>query len=222
MTSNEKRLIDFIENKYSCFSGPITEISKNGVNFFIDMDCDFIHLDKIPMLLDSGDTEANCFSVDTIIYCGVKNCLYLIEFKEGWPQGDSAKELRFKCYETISKLIRNWSSNLGDRKDFFNLQIKYVVITRPPNKNIDINGLINNTFLNVLQSSKGFFKLQVLKNTYVDDVRVLVEDEKIFKFLSRVTNHHSMNYYHKGQQKRTEWKKDPSSGNVSSAVYVCP
>lgn len=221
MTSNEKKLISFIEDKYSCFSGSLSEISKNGDNLFIDMDCNCIHLDKIPMHIESGETEANCFSVDTIIHCGEKNCLYLIEFKEGWPQGDSAKELRFKCYETISKLIRNWSVNIGDRKDFFQLQIKYVVITRAPNKNIDTNGLINNSFLGVLDNSKGFFKLQVLKNTYVDDVRVFVEDDKIFKFLSRITQHPSMNYYHKGQKSRTEWTKDPSSGDISSSISAC-
>ncbi|WP_047709972.1 hypothetical protein [Pectobacterium atrosepticum] len=221
MNSNERKLIEFIEGKYSCFSGTISEISKNGDNFFIDMDCNFIHLDKIPMVIESGEVEANCFSVDTIIYCGVKNCLYLIEFKEGWPQGDSAKELRFKCYETMSKLIRNWSSNIGDRYDFFKLQIKYVVITRAPNKNIDVNGEVNKSFLGILDASKGFFKLQVLKNTYVDDVRVFVEDDKIFKFLSRVTNHHSMNYYHKGQHSRTEWRKDITTGDISRATIQC-
>ncbi|MDG1646626.1 hypothetical protein ACA373_22070 [Erwinia sp. STN24] len=221
MISNEKKLIEFIESKYSCFSGTLSEISKNGENLFIDMDCTLIHLDKIPMLIDSGDVEANCFSVDTLVYCNEKDCLYLIEFKEGWPQGDSAKELRFKCYETMSKLIRNWSSNIGIRQDFFNLKIKYVVITRPPKKNVDENGEINKSFLSVLDASKGFFKLQVLNKTYVDDVRVFVEDEKIFRFLSRITNHHCMNYYHKGQLTRTEWKKDLYSGAISSSIRAC-
>lgn len=221
MISDEKKLIDFIESQYSCFSGTLSEISKNGDNLFIDMNCNFIHLDKIPMLIESGEVEANCFSVDTIVYCSVKDCLYLIEFKEGWPQGDSAKELRFKCYETISKLIRNWSTHIGHRHDFFKLKIKYVVITRPPKKNIDVGGVINKSFLGVLDASKGFFKLQVLNKTYVDDVRVFVEDEKIFKFLSRITKHNSMNYYHKGQHTRTEWIRDPQSGTVSSSIHTC-
>ncbi|WP_421527687.1 hypothetical protein [Morganella morganii] len=222
MISNEKRLIDFIEEKYSRFSGSISEISKNGDNLFIDMDCNFIHLDKIPMVIENGETVSNCFSVDTLIYCSEKDCLYLIEFKEGWPQGDSAKELRFKCYETISKLIRNWSAHIGSRHDFFNLKIKYVVITRAPHKNIDENGEIHPSFLHVLDASKGVFKLQVLNKTYVDDVRVFVEDDKIFKFLSRVTKYNSMNYYHKGQHKRTEWQKDLSSGDISSLDCLCP
>ncbi|WP_312743545.1 hypothetical protein [Cedecea neteri] len=222
MISNEKRLIDFIERQYSCFSGTLSEISKNGDNLFIDMSCNFIHLDKIPMLIETGETEANCFSVDTLVYCSEKDCLYLIEFKEGWPQGDSAKELRFKCYETISKLIRNWSAHIGERYDFFKLKIKYVVITRAPKKNVNESGEINSSFLNVLDASKGFFKLQVLNKTYVDDVRVFVEDDKIFKFLSRITKHNSMNYYHKGQRKRTEWRKDLNSGTISSSDCLCP
>lgn len=41
-----------------------------------------------------------------------------------------------------------------------------------------MGGVINKSFLGVLDASKGFFKLQVLNKTYVDDVRVFVEDEK--------------------------------------------
>ena len=221
MISNEKKLIDFIESEYECFLDSIREISMNGRNLFIDMDCKFVHLDKIPMLTDCGVVEANCFSVDTIVYCSIKNCLYLIEFKEGWPQGDSAKELRFKCYDTLSKLIRNWTSSIGSRSEFFNLKIKYVVITRAPKKNTDANnGEINSSFLSVLNASQSFFKLQVLKKTYVDDVRVLVEDDKVFKFLSRVTHNNSMDYYHKGQLARTEWRKSASLGTTSNVIPI--
>jgi len=221
MTSNESKLINFIETEYSCFLDSISEISMNGKNLFIDMDCRFVHLDKIPMLNDRGELEPNCFSVDTVIYCSNNECLYLVEFKEGWPIRDSANELRFKCYETLSKLIRAWTSNIGSRSDFFNLKIKYVVITRAPKKNLDANGGVNISFLDVLNTSQSFFKLQVLKKTYVDDVRVLVEDDKIFNFLSRVTNQDSMNYYHKGQKARTEWRKSPSLGVTSNIISLC-
>ncbi|HBQ2564269.1 TPA: hypothetical protein MYK34_005107 [Klebsiella pneumoniae] len=221
MTSNESKLINFIETEYSCFLDSISEMSKNGKNLFIDMDCRFVHLDKIPMLTESGEVESSCFSVDTIIYCSNNDCLYLVEFKEGWPKRDSANELRFKCYDTLSKLIRTWTSNIGSRSDFFNLKIKYVVITRAPMKNLDENGRANISFLDVLNTSQSFFKLQVLKKTYVDDVRVLVEDDKIFNFLSRVTNQHSMNYYHKGQRARTEWRKSPPLGVSSNTIPLC-
>lgn len=192
----------------------------NGNNLFIDMDCRFIHLDKIPMLNDRGEVESNCFSVDTIIYCSKNESIYLVEFKEGWPQRDSAQELRFKCYETLSKLIRTWTSNIGSRGDFFKLKIKYVVITRTPNRNLDENGNADTSFLDVLNTSQSFFKLQVLKNTYVDDVRVLVEDDKIFQFLNKVTNQDSMDYYHKGQKARTEWRKSPSFGVTSNTITL--
>lgn len=216
MISNERKLIDFISSQYANYKESLTEISKNGSNLFIDMPCEFVHFDKVPMLLNQVDSEGNCFSVDTIIYCDKKNCIYLIEFKEGWPKGDSAKELRFKCYDTISKLVRHWSLNLGGRQDFFSLKIKYAVITRPPAGND--SGEINESFLDVLNGSKSFFKLKVLQGTLVDDVSIFVEDEKIFKFLNRITNHQSMNYYHKGQKAKTEWSYNPQTNESSHSV----
>lgn len=217
MSSNEKDFFCFMQKKYSSFLESLTTISKNGDFSFIEMEGNFIHMDKIPMLLDSGDTEQNCFSVDTIIHCDQTNCIYLVEFKDGWPQNESARELRFKCYETMSKLIRNWSDNNRDRKDFFNLKMKYVVITRPPRKNVQEDGAVNKSFLQVLNNSKGFFKLGILKNTFVDDVRVFVQDEVIFRFLSRVTKTNTMIYHHKGMPTKTVWTRDEASGAINHA-----
>lgn len=183
-----------LEEEYSSYLSPIIDISKDtsGSRDFIEMDFNALHFDKIPYLWNIDKKEKGAFSVDTILFDSTKQILYLVEFKSSWPQKKTAQELRFKCYESLGKLLKYWTLILKkDRKEFFDIAINYCVITRPKS-NQDINKA---SFLDALDFSGNFFKLKFLDGTFVDETRIILDKEQIFKFLSRVTGVTEMSYH---------------------------
>lgn len=196
MISNASfELIENLEQKYLDCLASITEISKDstGGKLFIEMDFQCLHLVQIPYLLGIDLNDKNALSVDTILFDRLKSTLYLVEFKSSWPKDKTAQQLRFKCYESLAKLLKYWTLVLEkDRKEFFELKINYCVITRAKN-NQDTN---NKSFLDALDSSANYFKLKYLDGAFVDKTRILLQEETIFKFLARVTGVQAMNYHY--------------------------
>ncbi|MEQ5553892.1 hypothetical protein ABN349_00895 [Providencia rettgeri] len=216
MTSNfaAKELLVSLTSKYPDLVKPIGDVSRNDLGErFIEMDFDCVHLDKIPFMINSTDEEKNCFCTDTIVFDEERETIYLIEFKTGWPKKENSKEIRFKCYETISKLSKHWSIFLNkNRSDFFNLKIKYCLITRGAKK----QDITHHSFLKVLNGSIGFFKLKTLDNTIVDETRVIINEADIFSFLSRITGCNSMEYYNKDRSSYVRWNKLPNGTTVNT------
>ncbi|MDV7613711.1 hypothetical protein R4666_00980 [Acinetobacter baumannii] len=190
ITSDSKFLFESLETRYSEYIASLKDISYNESDdrYFIEMDFQSLHFDKIPALMADGYENEKSFSVDTLIYSPENDCLYLLEFKENWPK-KSGPEIRLKCYDSISKLCLFWINVLGKcRTDFFNLTIKYCLITRSTHK------VCHSSFLTALNSSREVFQLKMLENTIVSQTRILVTPDSIFKFLSNITNVKEMKY----------------------------
>ncbi|NBM92715.1 MULTISPECIES: hypothetical protein [Proteus] len=219
MTSNvnAEELLISLTSKYPDLVKPIGDVSQSDSGErFIEMDFECIHLDKIPFMVNQSDEERNCFCTDTLIFDEERETIYLIEFKTGWPKKENSKEIRFKCYEAIAKLSKHWSIFLNkNRSDFFNLKIKYCLITRGSKK----QDITHPSFLNVLNGSIGFFKLKTLDNTIVDETRVIINEQDIFSFLSRITKSHSMRYYNKDRSSYVHWSKT-QNGTISSSQHL--
>lgn len=195
--SREKKLMDGLEKHYSGSLLPLKDVSYNVTNKrnFIDIDFKAIHMDKVPALMADKSELNNIFSTDTILLDSSNNTLYLIEFKEKWPKDDKSN-LRLKCYDTLSKLCLFWVNILGYKKiDFFELKIRYCLITRTSKK----NDAKNISFLNALDQSKQCFKLKLLEKSFVDKTRIIVNPEHIHQLLSRITKQNDMVYYHPDQ-----------------------
>lgn len=204
ITSNELFLLSELEKKYISSIADITDISTNttGNKKFIEMDFNSLHFDRVPAFYsDSYENKESC-SADTLIYSHHNNSLYLIEFKEGWPRHkdktDSNSDIRLKCYDSISKLCLFWVNVLKkSRKEFFDLKINYCLITRPK------NGNSHPSAVNALNSTKQAFQLKMLENTLVDQTRILVTPNSIYKLLSRITGVSDMAYVQSDGSKLT-------------------
>lgn len=195
ITSNELFLLSELEKKYISSIADITDISTNttGNKKFIEMDFNSLHFDKVPAFYSDSYENKECSSADTLIYSYHNDSLYLIEFKEGWPRHkdktDSNSDIRLKCYDSISKLCLFWVNILGkSRRDFFDLKINYCLITRPK------NGNLHHSAVNALNSTRQAFQLKMLENTLVDQTRILVTPNAIYKLLSRITGVNNMAY----------------------------
>jgi hypothetical protein len=126
-----------------------------------------------------------------LIYDHSNNFLYLIEFKESWPRdkSDASSEIRLKCYDSIAKLCLFWVNILGKpRKEFFDLNINYCLITRLKNETSHPSALA------ALNSTKQVFQLKMLENTFVNQTNILVTPTGIYKLLSRITRVPNMIY----------------------------
>lgn len=193
--SNELVLLNELEKKYISHISNITDISTNttGNKKFIEMDFNSLHFDKVPAFYSDSYENKESSSADTLIYSYHNDSLYLIEFKEGWPRhkdkSDSNSDIRLKCYDSISKLCLFWVNILGkSRRDFFDLKINYCLITRPK------GGNLHPSAVNALNSTKQAFQLKMLENTLVDQTRILVTPNGIYKLLSRITRVNDMVY----------------------------
>lgn len=192
--SNEKRLIVGLEDYYSDSLTTIKETSCNTTanRDFVEVDFQVLHVDKINPLLTDGCEISHCFSVDTIIFNESKSTLYLIEFKEQWPKRDQNHKIRLKCYDTLSKLCLFWINKLsGSKEDFFNLKFKYCLITRGKSKRQEYHP----SFLTALNISNQCFKLKLLENSFVEETKILITPEQIYKFLSNTTQKMDMTYH---------------------------
>lgn len=193
ITSEGKLLVDSLEKKYYEHLALLKDISYNDSDdkYFINMEFQSLHFDKIPAFMADGYQNAKSCSVDTLIYSQDNDTIYLIEFKENWPKHSGA-EIRLKCYDSISKLCLFWTNVLGkQRTDFFKLRINYCLITRA-SKACD-----HPNFLAALNSTRETFQLKMLENTIVDQTRILVTPDSIFKLLSRITKVQEMKYIHR-------------------------
>ena len=192
--SKEQTLIDGLKEHYAESLASLKEVSYNVTNErnFIEIDFESIHMDKVPALMADKSEVHNSFSTDTILLDNSNNTLYLIEFKEKWPKDDNLS-IRLKCYDTLSKLCLFWVNILGYRKiEFFELRIKYCLVTRA-SKNNDFR---NPSFLNALNQTKQCFKLKLLEKTFVDETRIFVNPVHVHELLSRITQKNKMIYHH--------------------------
>lgn len=195
-TSDSKLLFDNLNIKYPEHLSPLKDISYNDSDdkYFIEMDFNSLHFDKIPAFMSDGYENRKSCSVDTLIYSQENDSLYLIEFKENWPKNSGA-DIRLKCYDSISKLCLFWTNVLGkSRHDFFKLKIKYCLITR------STHACQHPRFLEAINSTRETFQLKMLENTIVEQTRILVTPESIYKFLSRITSVKRMKYIHRNKQ----------------------
>lgn len=187
-------LIENLKRNFESDICLLEDISKDTHNdhLFIQMDYKSIHFDKVPYQWSEGKLDLHSFCVDTLIHDKNNNTLYLIEFKSGWPKGKT-QELRLKAYESIGKLMKYWQYNLKkDRKDFFEIKVRYCLITRAQSKQDSSNP----RFLDALSTSRNVFSLKNLDNTIVEKTAILIDPEDIFKFLSRITGVNEMRYHH--------------------------
>lgn len=194
-------IIQELEKNFPKNLTSITEISKNKVKneTFIEMDFNCIEFDAIPYFYlewkdkDGRNKEGinDHFSVDTLLFDDNNQTLYLIEFKSSWPKSPT-NEIRFKCYESLAKLMSFWILHLKrNREDFFKIKIKYCVITRAQ-KNQDIH---HASFVDALDVSGNYFKLRSLNGLFVEKTRIIVDPKIIFTFLSRITKVNQMKYH---------------------------
>ena len=206
ITSNELNFLSELEKKYISSISDITDISTNttGNKKFIEMNFNSLHFDKVPAFYSDSYENKECSSADTLIYSYHNDSLYLIEFKEGWPRHkdktDSNSDIRLKCYDSISKLCLFWVNILGKpRREFFDLKINYCLITRPKHGNLHASAL------DALNSTRQAFQLKMLENTVVDQTRILVTTNSIYKFLSKITNINDMVYVNSDGSKLTSF-----------------
>lgn len=193
-SSDADLIIKSLEKQYSQHMATITDISRDTSRNreFIEMDFNSLHFDKIPYLLEVDKEVLATFSVDTLFFDSAKNILYLVEFKSAWPKDKIGQELRMKCYESIGKLLKYWTLILQkDRSKFFDITIRYCVITRTRAR----QDPRDKSFVDALEVSSNFFKLKCLDGTFLDKTRIIVDDERIFQFLTRVTGVQSMKYH---------------------------
>lgn len=187
-------LIQSLEARYSDCLASIGDISADTSQQrqFIEMDFNCLHFDKIPYHWGANKKDPTALSVDTVLLDKTKNTLYLVEFKSSWPKDRDSQQLRFKCYESLAKLLKHWTLVLKkDKRDFFELKINYCVITRGKvNQNIN-----HSSFLEALNDTGNFFKLKYLDGAFIDKTRIIVQEDEIFQFLSRVTEAQEMNYH---------------------------
>ena len=198
--SNELFLLNELEKKYSTHISYLKDISYNptGKRDFIEIDFKSLHFDKVPAFYSDKYENSQSNSADTLIYDYSNNFLYLIEFKESWPRdkSDASSEIRLKCYDSIAKLCLFWVNILGKpRKEFFDLNINYCLITRLKNENSHPSALI------ALNSTKQVFQLKMLENTFVNQTNILVTPTGIYKLLSRITRVPNMIYTKKNGTK---------------------
>ncbi len=187
-------IIKSLEKQYSQHIATITDISRDTSKGkeFIEMGFKSLHFDKVPYLWSADKEGAIAFSVDTLLFDSTKDILYLVEFKSRWPKEKEGQELRLKCYESLGKLLKYWVTILqNDRLSFFDIKIKYCVITRARAR----QNPKNESFVDALEVSQNFFKLKYLDGAFLDETRIIVDDEKIFRFLTRVTGFKSMIYH---------------------------
>lgn len=192
ITSDNKLLINSLEENYSEHLSYLENISYNDSDdkYFIKMDFKSLHFDKIPAFMSDGYKNNKSCSVDTLIYSQDNDSLYLIEFKENWPKHSGA-EIRLKCYDSIAKLCLFWTNVLGKkRSDFFKLKINYCLITRASKA----KSCEHPSFLAALNNTRETFQLKMLENTIVDQTRILITPDSIFKLLSRITKVEEMIY----------------------------
>jgi len=198
MTSNAnvaKFIVESFEQEYSDKISSLFDISRDTSNNrnFIEMDFQSIHFDQIPYEWTPDQHSKNSFSVDTLLYDETKNILYLIEFKSSWPKDRIGQELRFKAYESLSKIMKYWQQKLDrNKKEFFELTINYCVITRAK----ATQNYQHKSFVDALTTTQNFFNLKNLDDTIFNKTRIFVDPQEIFQFLSRVTGVENMIYHH--------------------------